>query len=122
MRETFCLGTSLAVTVSLFACTACPTSFAAQPSANPAAEPGLPAGPVTREDNAPSLADPMADLPRSVAPQLEGYTLFPNQGEMKAVRLDDQRFGYVLHGEARVAYESNVFIQARGEQEDFSFT
>src|SRR5262249_7470191 len=40
----------------------------------------------------------------------------------KAVRLDDQRFGYVLHGEANAAYESNVFIRSRNEQEDFSFT
>jgi hypothetical protein len=123
MRETLCLGTSLAATVSLLACIACPTSIAAQAPANPAAaEPVLPAGPVTREDDGPLLADPTADLPRSLAPQIEGYTLFPNHGEMKAARLDDQRFGYVLHGEAKAVYESNVFIRSRNEQEDFYFT
>lgn len=122
MRETFRFVTSLAVTMSLLACIARPASVAAQAPARPAADPVLPAGPMTREDDGPSLADPMVDLPRSISPQIEGYTLFPNQGEMKAAQLDDQRFGYVLHGEARAAYESNVFIRSRHAQEDFSFT
>jgi hypothetical protein len=106
--------------MSLFACIECP--IFAQPAPNSAGEPVLPAGPATREDEGPSLADPMADLPRSPAPQIEGYTLFPNQGEMKAIRLDDQRFGYLLHGEIKAVYESNVFIRSHHEQEDFSFT
>ncbi len=119
MRETSRLGTSFAVTVALFACIACPRPVMAEVPADP----GLPTKGVPHADDGPLLADPISDLPRTQGPQIESITLFPNQGEMKsAAPLDDQRFGYVLHGEVKAAYESNVFIQPRHEQEDFYFT
>ena len=119
MRETSCLGISVAVTVALFACVACPHPVVAQA---PVADPALPVGPVPHADDGPLLADPISELPGAQTPQIESITLFPNQGEIKSASLNDQRFGYVLHGEAKAAYESNIFIQSRNEQEDFYFT
>lgn len=115
MRETSCLGISVFVTVTLLACIACPRPAAAQSPA-PAVETVSDAGAT------PPLVEPVADLPSTPAPQIDATNLFPNEGEIApALGFNDQRFGYVLHGEARATYESNLFIQPDHEESDISF-
>ena len=132
MRETSRLGTSVFATVTLLACAACPLPVMAKPSAlvpavGPAADPAapLPSGEsAPNPDAAPQLAEPVAELPATpvtALPQIDLTNLFPNQGEIAAARLNDQRFGYVLHGEGLATYESNLFIQPTGAQHDFIF-
>jgi len=112
------------VTMALLACVACPHPAIAQSRGNPsAADPPLPAASTPNAGDGPMLADPVTELPRTPSPQIDAFTLFPNQGEIKpSGRFDEQRFGYVLHGEAKAAYESNIFIQPHDAQEDFYFT
>ena len=68
------------------------------------------------------LVEPVTELPATPAAQIEEINLFPNQAEITAgTGFSDHRFGYVLHGETRATYESNLFIRPRDEQEDFIF-
>jgi hypothetical protein len=104
---------SILTTMALLACIACP---AVARVGSRAAEAAVDAG------TSPQLMEPVTDLPVTPAPQIDSITLFPNQGEITSgSSFNDQRFGYVLHGEARATYESNLFIQPQNAQEDFSF-
>lgn len=77
---------------------------------------------VVNPQTAPVLTEPAGELPGTPAAHIESMTLFPNQGEIgSGAGFTEQRFGYVLHGSVRASYESNIFIQARNEQEDFIF-
>jgi len=92
----------------------------------PAPEPAAPSATptpktVTNAGEVPPLVEPVLDLPATPAAQIDAITLFPNQGEISGTGFNDQRFGYVLHGEARAVYDSNLFIQPRNEREDFIF-
>ncbi len=112
--------------MTLLAFIALPPLLVAQ--APPAGDAPLPvAGTSPNPEAAPPLADPapepVTELPAAHIQQIEAINLFPNQGEVTSgSSLNDQRFGYVLHGEARAAYESNLFIQSQNAQEDFIFT
>ncbi|MEP6668285.1 MAG: hypothetical protein ABJF10_03985 [Chthoniobacter sp.] len=85
----------------------------------PALEPASPApGQVL-----PPAAEPVMDLPTTPAPSIESITLFPHQGELTSGNsFNDQRFGYVLHGQVRASYDSNIFIKEHGAEHDFIFT
>jgi hypothetical protein len=99
---------------------------AAQVTAAPAPVPEVPTKSVG-EAVAPAFApetpiEPVTDLPASPAPQIDAITLFPNQGELTPTSgFNDQRFGYVLHGSAKVSYESNIFIQPENALKDVIF-
>lgn len=114
MRETSSLGIAVS-TIALIA-------FVQLPHVATAMTPGQPqAGSAPRSETA-ELAEPATDLPTTPAPSLDFITLFPNPGEAPSSKgLNDQRFGFLLHGEARAVYESNLFIDARHEQSDFGF-
>jgi hypothetical protein len=115
MRETPRLGIPISVTMTLLALIVLPHSLYSQ-ELLPAAET------VADATETPSLAEPITDLPVTPAPQIDSITLFPNQGEItSATGFSEQRFGYVLHGEASAVYDSNLFIQAQNEEEDFIF-
>jgi hypothetical protein len=138
MRETQRLGTFYFATVTLLACIACPHLLFSQEPAPDLPTPAVPpqvapapvepalvpgADAVADPSTTPPLAEPISELPASTSPQIEAITLFPNQVEINSgAKFNDQRFGYVLHGEIKAAYESNIFIAERDEQEDFIFT
>jgi len=66
--------------------------------------------------------EPVTDLPHSPGPTIESITLFPNQGEIPSGGgFNDQRFGYVLHGQLSAQYDSNIFISPTNETSDFIF-
>jgi len=53
----------------------------------------------------------------------EATTLFPATDPLSPqAAVENQKFGIVLHGYARATYDSNIFIQAQHEEEDFIFT
>ena len=67
--------------------------------------------------------EPVTDLPTTPGPHIESITLFPNQGELPSGNaFNNQRFGYVIHGQVRARHESNLFITPDNEVEDFIFT
>lgn len=66
--------------------------------------------------------EPVNDLPHSPGPTIESITLFPNQSEIPAGGgFNDQRFGWVLHGQLSAQYDSNIFIAPDNETSDFVF-
>src|SRR5258708_1708605 len=81
--------------------------------------PALETAPKPADPTPPASAEPVMDLPPP--PAVDSITLLPNQGEL-GNGLNDQRFGYVLHGELRAAYESNIFIREHNAEDDFIFT
>lgn len=93
----------------------------AAPSAIAEPPPLEPASPGPAPATTPPV-EPVMDLPATPAPSIDSITLFPHQGELSENGLNDQRFGYVLHGDIRAMYESNIFISEHNPEDDFIFT
>jgi len=69
-------------------------------------------------------APPVLDIPPTPPHETSSQiTALPDEGELSSGNaFNDHRFGYVLHGEIRAAYESNIFIREHGAEDDFIFT
>lgn len=81
-----------------------------------------PASPPTQFPGSPAI-EPVRDVRPSPPPANDSFTVMPNEGELTSGNaFNDHRFGYVLHGEVRAAYESNIFIREHGAEDDFIFT
>src|SRR4051812_9996619 len=77
-----------------------------EPASPPTALPGTPAIEAVRDVRPPP------------PPANDSFTVMPNEGELSSGNaFNDHRFGYVLHGEARAAYESNIFIREHGAED-----
>ncbi len=110
------LGIYGSVSMMLPAVIALASPPASTPKLAPASEPRI----VTQTTE---TAEPVTELPSSTSVGMDDFTLFPGQNDLTGnTGFTDQRFGYVLHGEVREAYESNIFIQRHGAEEDFIFS
>jgi len=93
-----------------------------EPAAIAEPPPVEPASPPSGQALPPATA-PVMDLPVTPSPSLDSITPFPHQGEITSGNsFNDQRFGYVLHGEVRASYDSNIFIKEHGAEHDFIFS